>query len=230
MSNINTTTTTIPRKVQARIQRLTEAVNLVLKHIPTSTTTTGGVRGEELSFADELTNLIKLVVENDLDKRNKDKNSLAAAIIYTVARKLNLPITLQDVVYIKQTTTSLKGIREKDITRMYRIIVKHLNIAVPVIDYRTRIERIAYNLEQRYSFTNIKEDWEAAKADSIRLLEEYSANGKLRGKDPTCYAAAALYMSLLDYGIHISQKDLADAAFISAVALRFAYSYLRKLR
>ncbi|MEM4340829.1 MAG: hypothetical protein QW319_04730 [Candidatus Nitrosocaldus sp.] len=267
-----------------RIQRLTEAVNIVLKHIliatptpttattptptttPTTTTittaitTTGntvadqgqeeqkeevvGVVGVEAvggvgeqwpsllglgsSFADEITNLIKLVVENDIDKRFRDKNNLAAAIIYIIARKLNLPITFHDIMHIKKT--ELKDLRKKNVIKLYRIIVSHLNIAMPVIDHKTRIERIAHNLEQRYTFALLREEWEATKADSIRLLEEYSSSGKLKGRDPLCYAAAALYMSLLNHGIHINQKDVADAALISEVALRFAYNHLRKLR
>lgn len=210
----------------SRIQRLTERVNLILAHIKTNNNTITTNR-------DELNSIIKQIVEHNIDQRIRGKNNLAAAIIYVAARKLNLSITLKDILHTKHLTQELVNINRKKVSRIYKLIVNELNLTVQVVDYKTRLARIVYALEQRYPLdkhsSSIIIGWEAVKADSLKLLEEYSASGKLKGKDPTCYAAAALYMSLLNHGIHITQKAIADAALISDVALRLAYSHLRLL-
>jgi transcription initiation factor TFIIB len=134
---------------------------------------------------------------------------IIAASIYAACRESKNPRTIREI-----SEASL--ISKKDVARYYRILLRELDINVPVADPLTYISKIAVN-------TKISEESQGL---AIQILREARKKRGIAGKDPKGLAAAALYVACLKNNEKHTQKSIAGAAGITEVTLRNRYKAL----
>jgi len=142
--------------------------------------------------------------------RGRSIESIVAATLYVACRKLNLPISLD------QITQYTRNQNKKDVARCYRLLVKDLNIIMPVPDPVSYIPRIAYKL-------GLDEEAQDKAQEIIRQAQEV---GITAGKDPAGLAAAAIYVVSLLENKKKTQREIASAAEVTEVTVRNRYKEL----
>ncbi len=88
---------------------------------------------------------------------------------------------------------------------------------MPVVDSIQCISRISSKLEIS----------EKTKRYAIKVLQEAQDRKESAGKDPMGLAATALYLSCVQNGVSITQRDLAEAAGVTEVTIRNRYKGLK---
>ncbi|KKM13237.1 hypothetical protein LCGC14_1718270 [marine sediment metagenome] len=116
------------------------------------------------------------------------------------------------------TTDYKELIKRKDIARCYRLLVKELDLKMPVTDSIQCVARIA----SRIGIT------EKTKRYAIKVLKQAQKNEVSAGKDPMGLAAAALYLSCVKNGEDKTQRDIAEAANVTEVTIRNRYKGLKE--
>ncbi|MEM2504916.1 MAG: transcription initiation factor IIB, partial [Candidatus Bathyarchaeia archaeon] len=109
-------------------------------------------------------------------------------------------------------------VKKKDIARCYRLLIKELNLKMPVADPVKYVAKIASRL-------GLSEKIQRKAIEILRKCQELKA---CAGKDPVGLAAASLYMACVDEGEKITQKDVAEAAGVTEVTIRNRYNGLRR--
>ncbi|PSN84431.1 transcription initiation factor IIB [Candidatus Marsarchaeota G2 archaeon ECH_B_SAG-F08] len=142
--------------------------------------------------------------------RGRSIESIVAATLYVACRKFNLPISLD------QITQYTKNQNKKDVARCYRLLVKDLNIIMPVPDPVSYIPRIASKL-------GLDEEAQKKAEEIIRKAQQ---NGITAGKDPAGLAAAAIYVVSLLENNRKTQREIASAAEVTEVTVRNRYKEL----
>jgi transcription initiation factor TFIIB len=104
----------------------------------------------------------------------------------------------------------------KEIARCYRLLIKELDVTVPVSDPRDYVGRIASLLN--LSGQTIR--------DAIEIIEKARQRGLTAGKDPAGLAAAALYIAAVKNGEKRTQKEIAQVAGVTEVTVRNRYKEL----
>ena len=123
-----------------------------------------------------------------------------------------------------ETTRNLKdveqaaNIKRKDIARCYRLLVKELDLKMPVTDSVQCVARIASKIGIQ----------EKTKRSAIKVLRTAQENEVSAGKDPMGLAAAALYLACVKHGEDKTQRDIAEAANVTEVTIRNRYKGLRE--
>jgi transcription initiation factor TFIIB len=135
--------------------------------------------------------------------RGRTMRAVLGAAIYIVQREMGISGTLDDII----RATNTKG---KDLTRVYRLLLRELGLQVPMIDPVKCIVRIA----------NKAEIGERTKRKAMDMIYGVVKRGLAAGKDPMGLAAAVLYLSCLASGEQKSQAAIAEAAGVSEVTLR----------
>ena len=109
------------------------------------------------------------------------------------------------------------NIKKKDIARCYRLLVKELDLRMPVPDPVLCVSRIASHLDIE----------EKTKRYAIRALELAQEKEVSAGKDPMGLAAAALYLACVNCGDNQTQRNIANAAHVTEVTIRNRYKGLK---
>jgi len=109
------------------------------------------------------------------------------------------------------------NIKRKDIARCYRLLVKELDLKMPVTDSIQCVARIASRIGIA----------EKTKRYAIKVLKDAQENEVSAGKDPMGLAAAALYLSCVKNGEDKTQRDIAEAANVTEVTIRNRYKGLK---
>ena len=112
------------------------------------------------------------------------------------------------------------NIRKKEITKSYRLLVRELDMKIPLVDPVHCIARLSNNLETS----------EKTKRLAIKILKKAEQKGDLAGKDPMSFAASAMYYSCVQMNENVSQRNIADAANVSEVTIRNRYKDLQNLK
>ncbi len=60
---------------------------------------------------------------------------------------------------------------------------------------------------------------EKTKRCTVNVLQEAQKRKELSGKDPTGLASAALYLSCVENGISVTQRDIAEASNVTQVTI-----------
>jgi transcription initiation factor TFIIB len=142
--------------------------------------------------------------------RGRSISAIAAASLYAACRITQTPRTLREI-------TRASTIDKKDIARCYRLMLKELNIQMPIPDAQLRIPKIAAKVGVG----------EKTQQKAVEILRRA---GKLRttaGKDPMGLAAAALYIACQMTDEKRTQKMIADAAGVTEVTIRNRYKGLK---
>jgi len=143
--------------------------------------------------------------------RGRTISGMIAAALYAACRGTETPRTLKDV-------TEAANVKRKDIARCYRLLHHELELKMPVVDSIQCIARISSRLKVT----------EKTKRYAAKILKETQKRKESSGKDPMGLAAAALYLSCVQNGVSITQRDLAEAAGVTEITIRNRYKALKE--
>jgi len=138
--------------------------------------------------------------------RGRSLSAMIAASLYAACRDTETPRTLRDIAIAA-------NVKRKEISRCYRLMIRELELKMPVVDSIQYIARISSKLEIS----------EKTKRYAVKVLKEVQEREESSGKNPTGLAAAALYLSCVQNGVSITQRELAEAAGVTEITIRNRY-------
>ena len=109
-------------------------------------------------------------------------------------------------------------IRKKAVAKCYRLLVRELDLRMPVVDPVKCISKIATAVEISM----------ITQQRAIRIMNEAKKKGLVMGKDPMGLAAASLYLACVLEGEKKTQKEIAEVANVTEVTVRNRYKGLEK--
>ena len=168
---------------------------------------------DKLAISDSVVEKAAYIYRKALDKglvRGRSISALMASALYAACRDTETPRNLKDV-------EIAANIKRKDIARCYRLLVKELDLKMPVTDSVQCVARIASKIGIQ----------EKTKRFAIKVLKVAQENEASAGKDPMGLAAAALYLSCVKNGEDKTQRDIAEAANVTEVTIRNRYKGLK---
>ncbi|MCD6263495.1 transcription initiation factor IIB [Candidatus Bathyarchaeota archaeon] len=155
-----------------------------------------------------------IIYRKALDKglvRGRSIAAITAAALYAACRLTRTPRTLKEV-------AAHSPIDKKDIARCYRLLVRELDLRMPIPGAEERIPKIAAKVGVG----------ERTQQKAVEILRRAGALRKTAGKDPMGLAAAALYIACVLNDEKRTQKMIADAAGVTEVTIRNRYKGLKK--
>jgi len=161
---------------------------------------------EKLSLSDAIAEKAAYIYRKALEKklsRGRSIMALIAAALYAACRESGTPRTIKEV-------SSEINIRRRDLAVSYRMLLRELDLKMPVLDSVQCIARIA-------SQVGISEK---TKRHAIKILNKAEETKSSAGKDPMGLAASSLYLASLKTGEKISQKQVALASGVTEVTIR----------
>ena len=144
--------------------------------------------------------------------RGRSISALMASALYVACRDTETPRNLKDV-------EEAANIKRKDIARCYRLLIKELELKMPVINSIQCVSRIASQLGIA----------EKTKRHAVKVLKQAQVKEISAGKDPMGLAAAALYLACVKNNEDKTQRDIAQAANVTEVTIRNRYKGLKDL-
>ena len=169
---------------------------------------------DKLALSDAVIEKTAYIYRKALDKglvRGRSIPGLVAAALYAACRETETPRTLTDV-------ANGINIKRKDVARCYRLLLRELDLKMPVVDPIKCVARIA-------SKAGLSEK---TKRKALIILKAAAELEISAGKDPMGLAAAALYLSCVMNGENKTQKDVAQAAGVTEVTIRNRYKGLKE--
>jgi transcription initiation factor TFIIB len=128
---------------------------------------------------------------------------MLAAALYIACREMGTPRTLKDI-------SIRSNIKRKDIARNCRLLIRELDIKVPIADPMKCIATIA----------NAAEISEKTKRKAFNLMDELVKKEVPAGKHPMSLAATILFVACRKTGEYRTQVDIAKAAGVTEVTIR----------
>ena len=170
---------------------------------------------EKLSLSDAIVEKAAYIYRKALEKklvRGRSISALIAATLYAACRESGTPRTLNDV-------SASINITRKNLAICYRMIIKELDLKMPVVDSVQCIARIASQIGLS----------EKTKRYAMKLLKKAEQSQIVSGKDPMGMAASALYIASMETGENTTQKTIALAAGVTEVTIRNRCKNLKSL-
>jgi len=143
--------------------------------------------------------------------RGRSIAAIAAAALYAACRTTGTSRRLREI-----ADASLVG--KKDVARGYRLLLRELDIRMPIPDPRAYLSKIAES-------TGISGPTQGL---AVKILREAKRKRVAFGKDPAGLAAAALYIACLQNNEKKTQKDISEAAGVTEVTVRNRYKSLKR--
>jgi len=168
---------------------------------------------DKLAVGDSVIEKAAYIYRKALEKglvRGRSISALIASSLYAACRDTETPRTLKDV-------GQAGNIKRKDIARCYRLLLRELELKMPVVDPVKCIARIANKAELS----------EKTKRKATKILQTAEEQKISAGKDPMGLAAAALYVACVTNGENKTQRDVAEAAGVTEVTIRNRYKGLK---
>ncbi|MEC4849022.1 MAG: TFIIB-type zinc ribbon-containing protein [Nitrosarchaeum sp.] len=168
----------------------------------------------KLALSDAVIEKTAYIYRKALDKglvRGRSIPGLIAASLYAACRNTETPRTLTDV-------SNGINIKRKDIARCYRLLLRELDLKMPVVNPVKCVSRIS-------SIAGLSEK---TKRKAVEILDQAAKIELSAGKDPMGLAAAALYLSCVISGENKTQKDIAVSAGVTEVTIRNRYKGLKE--
>ena len=168
---------------------------------------------DALGLSDAIVQKTAYIYRKAQDKRlirGRSTSSILAAAIYIACREMGAQRTLHDV-------TKVADVKRKDLSRSYRLLVRELDIKVPLADPLKCIAKIANK-------ANLSEKTRRVAMSTMSELVEKEISA---GKDPMSLAATVLYVSCLVNGETATQRDIAQAAGVTEVTIRNRFNDLK---
>ena len=168
---------------------------------------------DKLALSDSVVEKAAYIYRKAVEKRLGQGRSLLgliSAATYAACRDTETPRSLNEV-------AESANIKRKDISRCYRVLVKELELVMPVVDSVLCVSGIASRLVIS----------EKTKRHAIKILKEAQKTQESAGKDPMGLAAAALYMSCILNGDNITQHTISQVSGITEVTIRNRFKGLK---
>ncbi len=168
---------------------------------------------DKLAVGDAVVEKAAYIYRKALEKglvRGRSISALIASALYAACRDTETPRNLKDIGHAS-------NIKRKDIARCYRLLLRELNLKMPVVNPVNCIARIA-------SIAALSEKTKREATRILRTAEELKISA---GKDPMGLAAAALYVACVSNGENKTQRDVAEAAGVTEVTIRNRYKGLK---
>lgn len=144
--------------------------------------------------------------------RGRTTSSLLSACTYLSCRELDAPVTLKDI-------AAFSDIRRKSVSRNYRLLVRELDIKVPMIDPMKCVVKIANKAGLS----------ERTKRQAMHIMDNLAKTEIRAGKNPLGFAATILYVSCLIEGEVVTQKIIAEAAGVTDMTIRNRFKHFKSL-
>ena len=129
--------------------------------------------------------------------------AMLASALYIACRDTETSRTIKDIALAS-------NIKPKDIARNYRVLIRELDISVPIADPLKYTAKIA----------NTAKLSEITKRHAFNTMNEVIKKEIPAGKHPASLAATVLYVACKKTGERITQDNLAHAAGITGVTIR----------
>jgi len=169
---------------------------------------------EKLSLSDTVSEKAAYIYRKVLERklvRGRSITAMIASSLYAACRETETPRTLKEV-------SSTINITKKELSGCYRLIVKELDLRMPIIDSVSCIAKISSNTELS----------EKTKRYAIKILKQAEKERILSGKEPMGLAASALYLACIVTGEHVTQRTMAEASGVTEVTIRNRCKNLKK--
>jgi transcription initiation factor TFIIB len=169
---------------------------------------------DKLALSNAVIEKTAYIYRKALDKglvRGRSIPGVLAAALYVACRESGTPRTLNDM-------SRQINVKRKDISRCYRLLLRELDLNMPVVNPIICTSRIA-------SEAGLSEK---VKRRALTILKNANEMEITAGKDPMGLAAAALYLSCVLNGENTTQKVIAMAAGVTEVTIRNRYKGLRE--
>ena len=169
---------------------------------------------DKLALSNAVIEKTAYIYRKALDKglvRGRSIPGVLAAALYVACRESGTPRTLNDM-------SRQINVKRKDISRCYRLLLRELDLNMPVVNPIICTSRIA-------SEAGLSEK---VKRRALTILKDANDMEITAGKDPMGLAAAALYLSCVLNGENTTQKVIAMAAGVTEVTIRNRYKGLRE--
>ena len=135
--------------------------------------------------------------------RGRTISGMVTAAIYIACREIGTPRTLKEIAVISNT-------KRKNIALCCRLLIRELDIKVPIADPMKCIIKIANKVKLSEKITRL----------AMNMMTQIIQRGISAGKNPMSFAATVLYISSFKAGENITQLDIANAAGVTEVTLR----------
>lgn len=168
---------------------------------------------EKLSLSNAVKERAAYIYRKALERgllRGRSISGIMAASLYAAVRDTETPRTLKDI-------AAVSNLHRKDIARDYRILLREMDLSMPVADAAKNVARIA-------SRVGMSERTTRRAIDIVRLTEQREISA---GKAPMGLAASSLYLAGVLEGEIKTQKQIAEAAGVTEVTVRNRYKGLR---
>lgn len=142
--------------------------------------------------------------------RGRSIMSLLAASVYAACRNTETPRTLTDI-------ASASNVKRKTIAGCYRLLLRALDLKMPVVDPVKCISRIANKAD-------ISEKSKRKALEMTRMAIDAKISA---GKSPMGLAATALYIACVLNGESMTQEKIAEASGVTSVTIRNRYKSLK---
>ncbi|MFQ6086317.1 MAG: transcription initiation factor IIB family protein, partial [Candidatus Bathyarchaeia archaeon] len=145
--------------------------------------------------------------------RGRTVVGIAAASMYLACRITRFPRSLTEI-------SEVSLLNKTDIARYYRLLLRTLDIKVPLVDPIRSVSKIVSILNLGDGVIRV----------ATKILERAIEKGATVGKDPMGVAAGAVYMACrIINGEAITQKSVAEAAGVTDVTVRNRYRVLKEI-
>ena len=161
---------------------------------------------EKLHIPSAIKEMAAVIYRKALNKglvRGRSIAAIVAGSLYAACRFTKIPRTLKEI-----TETSFR--HQKEISRAYRLIVRNLEMKMPIddpLDYVTKIAEKA----------GVPSDVEGL---AIKIVRDAKYKHIALGKDPSGLVAAAIYIASKLKKENITQSQLSRAADVTEVTIR----------
>jgi transcription initiation factor TFIIB len=131
--------------------------------------------------------------------------------LYAACRESGTPRSLREIAEVSL-------VNKKDVARCYRLLLRELNVNMPIADPLTYVSKIALKAEVSGK----------TQGEAVLILRSARQKRIATGKDPLGIAAAVLYIACLRNKETKTQKEIAEAAGVTEVTVRNRYKALLK--
>lgn len=169
--------------------------------------------GDKLGVSQAVKERAAYIYRKALDRgllRGRSIIGISAASLYAAFRDTETPRTLKDIAMVN-------NLDKKAVARDYRILLREMDLNMPVADAAKNVNRIA-------SKVGLSERVARKAIEIVRMTEEREISA---GKAPMGLAASALYLAGVIEGEVKTQKEIAEAAGVTEVTVRNRYKGLR---
>ena len=170
---------------------------------------------DKLSLSDSVIEKAAYIYRKALEKkliRGRSISGMIGSALYAACREVETPRTLKEI-------AMTMNIKKGDLAACYRLLIKELDLKIPVVDSVQNVARIASKI-------GLPEKTRRYAIEILRKAEESKISA---GKNPMALAATALYISCVKMGVRRTQRDLAEAANITEVTIRNRHKGLLEL-